>query len=48
VPLVKGCTDEDGGRMITWMTRHRVLRAALVCASIAAFAISASAGVKWS
>jgi hypothetical protein len=33
--------------MIKWTNNHRVVRAMLVCASIAAFAISSGAGVKW-
>jgi hypothetical protein len=34
-------------QMIKWTNNHRVARAMLVAASIAAFAISSGAGVKW-
>jgi hypothetical protein len=33
--------------MTNWTRNHRVVRAVLVCASIAAFAVSSGAGVKW-
>jgi hypothetical protein len=33
--------------MIKWKSNPRVVRVMLACASIAAFAIAASAGTKW-
>jgi hypothetical protein len=33
--------------MIKWTSNNRVVRVAMVCASLAAFAIASGAGVKW-
>ena len=33
--------------MIKWKHNARVVRVAMVCASLAAFAIASGAGVKW-